>query len=81
MNPFSSVGRRPSIRLALASAAALSLVALPACGSDDNNTPSTVLDTTFGTTAPIDNSTVGNAPSAPGDTTTVGSMAPGATTP
>jgi hypothetical protein len=74
MNPFSSVSRRSSMRMAIAGAAALSLVALPACGSDDDSdTPATVFDTV----APSDNSNVDPVPAAPGDTTTVGTMAPG----
>ncbi|MCU1359420.1 MAG: hypothetical protein JWN99_709 [Ilumatobacteraceae bacterium] len=75
MNPLNGLHRRTSMRLAMAGAVALSLVALPACGSDDNSdTPATVFDTV----APVDNSSVSDTPAAPGDTTTVGSMAPGA---
>lgn len=80
MNPFSAVSRRSSVRMAIAGAAALSLVALPACGSDDDTDTNDTTVTVFDTVAPTDNSSVDPVPAAPGDTSTVGSMAPGAGT-
>lgn len=76
MNVLNTIQTRASIRRAMIGVAALGLVTLSACGSDDpavNSTPGTVFDTI----APVDNSAVDPAVvPATGDTVPVGSMPP-----
>ena len=73
MNPLHAVQRSASVRRALTGVVALGLVALPACGDDDDDID-TPTDSVVETIVPVDTM-------APGDTVVTGdTMAPGDTT-